>query len=71
MFLNMSWHQAAAPDSGLTTEIEWTYSGVFNALHGAGEAIRGNINSFLDQGGDAVSFFCPSRLTSPNSFLPQ
>ncbi|KWU41877.1 hypothetical protein RHOSPDRAFT_36579 [Rhodotorula sp. JG-1b] len=39
----------------LTTEIEWTYSGVFNALHGAGEAIRGNINSFLDQGGDAVA----------------
>ncbi|GAA5992150.1 hypothetical protein JCM10908_001790 [Rhodotorula pacifica] len=29
--------------------------GVFNALHGAGEAIRGNINSFLDQGGDAVA----------------
>lgn len=23
-------------------------------MHGAGEAIRGNINDFLDQGGDAV-----------------
>lgn len=30
-------------------------SGAFNAMHGAGEAIRGNINDFLDQGGDAVS----------------
>ncbi|POY75850.1 hypothetical protein BMF94_0932 [Rhodotorula taiwanensis] len=29
--------------------------GVFNAMHGAGEAIRGNINSFLDQGGDALA----------------
>lgn len=43
------------------TKALWTHSGVFNALHGAGEAIRGNINSFLDQGGDAVSFLLRSR----------
>ncbi|BGP57680.1 hypothetical protein JCM8202_005462 [Rhodotorula sphaerocarpa] len=39
----------AGKDAGKRT------GGAFNAMHGAGEAIRGNINDFLDQGGDAVA----------------
>lgn len=30
-------------------------SSIFNTAHGAGETIRGNINSFLDQGGEALA----------------
>ncbi|GAA5973594.1 hypothetical protein JCM8115_000429 [Rhodotorula mucilaginosa] len=46
---------ATSTSSGAGADLGNRAGGVFNALHGAGEAIRGNINSFLDQGGDAVA----------------
>ncbi|GAA5869314.1 hypothetical protein JCM3774_004204 [Rhodotorula dairenensis] len=60
---------ATSTSGGAGADLGNRAGGVFNALHGAGEALRGNINSFLDQGGDAVAGrehgTVPSRETRP------
>ncbi|KDN52662.1 hypothetical protein K437DRAFT_254069 [Tilletiaria anomala UBC 951] len=52
MSSNQSTSPTASEDTG--SNVGQAIGGVFQAMSGAGEAVRGNINAFLDKGGEAL-----------------